>query len=215
MSGERNQVMIFHDLIHLLAEIQAHSSSNSTALYNGLKSWGAGGNQAMADVVQKKLWYFMIRRESIFLKRGKGGGASDSSRISSLGILGLRPKLETKFEPIRRLYGGKDLRDLWRSHAHWGKMEMQVLSFIYEDSRLSTIIAKRAINQNQFIDDKLSENAKMRHDIKAPANPEMITGSWQDFDQIDYADSVETAFNSYAREMSSSLPLPKAPQIHF
>lgn len=188
MSTERNQVKIYHDWNHLVADVQSSSSSHNLATVNGLREWGKANPVSLTHVKSNNYWWFMIRRESILIKRGGSGSASDASRISSLGYLAPISGLENKIENARNLYGGKDLRDVWRSFGPWRKKQLLIMSIIYQDSRLSGIIARRAIEQNHFLDAELSADAKMRYDKKDSANPSLITGSWDEYTEVDYAE---------------------------
>jgi hypothetical protein len=199
MPTERNQVKVYHDWFHLVADVQAKSTSHNLSTLDGLRAWGKANPVDLMHVKNKGYWWFMIRRESILINRGASGDASDASRISSLGYLAPIAGLENKIANARNLYGGRDLRELWQNYGPWQKKQLLILSIIYQDSRLSGIIARRAIEQNHFLDAELSKNAKDRYDKKDPANPSLITGSWDEYTEVDYAGTAAGAIASKDR----------------
>ena len=193
MATERNRVTIYHDWSHLVADVQIASTSHNLSILSGLRQWGKTNSTEIIQVKSKKYWWFMIRRESILIDRGKGGEVSDRSRISSLGYLAPTGGFGDKLENLRNMYGAIDLRDLWRSFGPWQKKQLMIMLIMYQDSRLSGIIARRAIEQNHFMDAELSASAKTRYDNRDPANPSLITGSWDEYTEVDYAEVASGA----------------------
>jgi len=120
---------------------------------------------------------FILRKRSKVI--GRGNGLS----ISCCGYLDL-PDSAAR---ILRVTNNQDLYDLFVKAGTWNKGEARVSSVFWKDSLVSGFVARRAVLNNNYRYSEIIQaglDAEWRAQNKASANPNLINGSDEDFEEL-------------------------------